>query len=68
MAHDSKEATAQPNKTIVPVGPGGTPGHLLRMLVMVFTGGFIYPNTFVEGMDLTAIQKQHQEPTEKKQK
>jgi len=38
------------------------------MLVMVFTGGFIYPNTFVEGMDLTAIQKQHQEPTEKKQK
>lgn len=68
MAQDSKAATAQPNKTIVPVGPGGAPGHLLRMFVMVCTGGFVYPNTFVEGMDLTAIQKQHQETTEKKQK
>lgn len=68
MAQVSKEATARPNKTIVPVGPGGTPGHLLRMFVMVCTGGFVYPNTFVEGMDLSAIQKLHQDPTEKKQK
>ena len=66
MAPVSKKATAQFNKTIVPIGPGGTPGHLLRMIVMIITGGFVYPNTFVEGMDLSAIQKLHQEPTDKK--
>ena len=53
MAPVSKKATAQYNKTIVPIGPGGTPGHLLRMIVMIITGGFVYPNTFVEGMDLS---------------
>ncbi len=68
MAQNSKEATAQFNKTIVPVGAGGTPGHLLRMFVMICTGGFVYPNTFVEGMDLSAIQKRHQQPDEKKPK
>ncbi len=68
MAQSSRDATAQSNKNIVPIGSGGVPGHLLRMLVMIFTGGFIYPNTFVEGMDLTAIQKVHQEPTEKNNK
>ena len=65
MAQVSKEATAQTNKNVVPIGGGGTPGHLLRMLVMICTGGFVYPNTFVEGMDLTTLQKTHQEPTEK---
>ena len=68
MAQSSRDTTAQSNKNIVPIGPGGVPGHLLRMLVMIFTGGFIYPNTFVEGMDLTAIQKVYQEPTEKNNK
>ena len=65
MAQSPKETTAQTNKNVVPIGPGGVAGHLLRMVVMIFTGGFIYPNTFVEGMDLTSIQKVHQEPTEK---
>ena len=46
------------NPNVVPVGSGGTLGHIGRMIVMVFTGGFVYPNTFVEGMDLTAIQKE----------
>ena len=68
MAQSSNETTAQVNKNVVPVGPGGVPGHLFRMLVMIFTGGFMYPNTFVEGMDLTAIQKVHQEPTERSNK
>jgi hypothetical protein len=46
------------NPNVVPIGPGGTLGHIGRMIVMVITGGFVYPNTFVEGMDLTAIQKE----------
>jgi len=28
------------------------------MIVMVCTGGFLFPNVFVEGMDCTAIQKE----------
>ena len=46
------------NPNLVPIGSGGTLGHIGRMIVMVFTGGFAYPNTFVEGMDCTAIQKE----------
>jgi hypothetical protein len=53
-----------PNKNVVPIGGGGVPGHLLRMIVMICTGGFAYPNTFVEGMDLTAIQKSHLDPAD----
>ena len=68
MAQSSKETIAQTNKNVTPIGGGGLPGHLLRMVVMICTGGFIYPNTFIEGMDLTAIQKIHQEPTEKSNK
>ena len=45
------------NRNIVPVGPGGTWGRIGRMIVMVCTGGFVYPNVFIEGMDCTAIQK-----------
>lgn len=44
------------NPTIVPRGPGGTLGHIARMIAMVCTGGFAFPNTFIEGMDCTAIQ------------
>jgi hypothetical protein len=62
IARATTGTTAQISKTVVPVGGGGLPGHLLRMAVMVFTGGFVFPNTFVEGMDLTAIQKEHQLP------
>ncbi len=48
------------NQNVVPVGPGGTLGRIGRMIVMVCTGGFAYPNVFVEGMDCTAIQKETQ--------
>ncbi len=49
------EQSVKPN--VVPVGPGGVPGRVFRMVLMLLTGGFMYPNTFVEGMDLTAMQK-----------
>jgi hypothetical protein len=50
------EETRNPN--VVPIGPGGVAGRIFRMIVMVCTGGFLYPNVFVEGLDCTAIQKQ----------
>ena len=68
MAQIAKEATAQTNKNVVPIGAGGLPGHLLRMIVMICSGGFVYPNTFVEGMDLTALQKTHEMPVKKSNK
>lgn len=46
------------NSNIVPPGPGGTLGHIGRMIAMVFTAGFAFPNAFVEGLDCTAIQKE----------
>lgn len=46
------------NQNVVPAGPGGTLGLIGRMIVMVCTGGFAYPNVFVEGMDCTAIQRE----------
>ena len=49
-----------PNPNVTPLGPGGFPGLILRRLLMVCTGGFAFPNSFVEGMDLTAIQKKNQ--------
>ena len=48
------------NRNVVPQGPGGVWGRLGRMIVMVCTGGFVYPNVFVEGMDCTAIQEETQ--------
>ena len=45
------------NPNVVPVGPGGAVGHILRMIVMVCSGGFLFPNVFIEGLDCTAIQK-----------
>ena len=35
-------------------------GHWIRMIICFCTFGFIYPNAFVEGMDLTAIQRAHE--------
>ena len=52
------EQTLNPN--IVPHGPGGKLGHLGRMIAMVCTGGFAFPNAFVEGMDCTGIQAETQ--------
>ena len=49
------EQTLNPN--IVPKGPGGVLGHIGRMIAMVCTAGFAFPNAFVEGMDCTAIQQ-----------
>ena len=49
-----------PNPNVVPVGPGGIAGRILRMIGMVCTGGFLFPNVFIEGLDCTAVQKQSQ--------
>lgn len=46
------------NPNVVPSGAGGTLGHIGRMIAMVCTGGFLFPNAFVEGKDCTAIQKE----------
>ena len=35
-------------------------GRWIRMTICFCTFGFIYPNAFVEGMDLTAIQRAHE--------
>ncbi len=48
------------NANIVPRGPGGTAGHIARMIAMICTAGFAYPRAFVEGLDCTAIQKETQ--------
>lgn len=46
------------NPNVVPVGPGGLPGRTWRFVVMVLTAGFVYPNTCVEGLDLTKVQNE----------
>ena len=48
------------NRNLVTPGPGGVWGRIGRIIVMVCTGGFVYPNVFVEGMDCTAIQEETQ--------
>ena len=48
------------NPNAVPVGLGGIPGRIVRMIVMVCSGGFLFPNAFIEGLDCTAIQKETQ--------
>lgn len=42
---------------IVPVGPGGILGRLGRFIVFVCSGGFLYPNVFIEGLDCTKVQE-----------
>ncbi len=56
------------NPNIVPPGPGGVVGHIGRMIAMLCTGGFAFPNAFVEGLDCTAIQKETQGPLYDKKK
>jgi len=48
------------NPNIVPPGPGGLVGRIARMIAMLCTGGFAFPNVFVEGMDCTSIQRETQ--------
>ena len=43
-------------KFVVPYGAGGALGRFGRILIFVFTGGFLFPNVFIEGMDCTRIQ------------
>ena len=43
-------------KFVVPHGTGGALGRFGRVMIFVFTGGFLYPNVFIEGMDCTRIQ------------
>jgi hypothetical protein len=52
------EQTLNPN--IVPAGPGGLVGRIARMIAMVCTGGFAFPNVFIEGVDCTGIQLETQ--------
>ena len=52
------EQVSNSNPNVVPKGPGGTLGHILRMAVTVVTAGFVYPRSFVEGMDCTALQRE----------
>jgi len=40
-----------------PIGSGGVLGHIGRMIVMVCTFGFVYPNAFIEGMNATEIDR-----------
>ena len=61
MAQVSEVASEKLNPNVVPKGPGGAAGHAFRMIVMLCTGGFMYPNCFVEGMDCTALQKQFEQ-------
>ena len=45
---------------VVPIGPGGMLGRIGRIVIFVATGGFLYPNVFIEGMDCTRIQNEMQ--------
>ena len=38
-----------------------TLGHWMRMIICFCTFGFVYPNAFVEGMDLTNIQRGYED-------
>ena len=40
----------------VPVGPGGLLGRIGRIVIFTASGGFLYPNVFIEGMDCTKLQ------------
>ncbi len=50
---------SQANPFTVPVTSAitYTLGHWLRMIICFCSAGFVYPNAFVEGMDLSAIQR-----------
>lgn len=49
---DTKRSTK-----IVPVGHGGVAGKAMRIAVLFGTAGFVFPNVFLEGMDMTAMHK-----------
>jgi hypothetical protein len=36
------------------------PKQLFRMIICFCTFGFVFPNAFVEGLDLTAIQRSNE--------
>ncbi len=56
-------ATAQAKRSTdrytYPVGGGGIPGRIARMLIMVVTFGFVYPNAFVEGMSAADLDSNY---------
>ena len=47
------------NTRIVPVGPGGVVGKVIRIAILFGTAGFVYPNVFLEGIDMNAMHKKH---------
>jgi hypothetical protein len=52
---------AQPSSaSIAAVDTTNTLGHWIRMIICFCSFGFVYPNAFVEGMDLTAIQGEYE--------
>ena len=55
MEQSPTQQSIDPN--MQPRGGGGPVGHVIRMILTVCSGGFAFPNSFVEGMDLTALQK-----------
>lgn len=62
-AGKSKSKQGAHDPRIVPTGPGGMPGKIFRCLVHVCTGGFAYPNVWIEGMDL--MEKHRQDANER---
>ncbi len=50
---------------IVPIGPGGLAGKTMRIAVLFATAGFVYPNVFLEGIDMIAMHTQHMKNAER---
>jgi hypothetical protein len=51
---------------IVPVGPGGMAGKVMRIAMLVGTAGFAYPNVFIEGMDMNELHRKHMQNAERR--
>ncbi len=51
------QATTVANQNVQPIGTGGVLGHIGRMIVMVCTFGFVFPNAFIEGMNATEYDR-----------
>ena len=51
------ETTMSQTTTYTDTAVTNTAGHWIRMIICFCSFGFVYPNAFVEGMDLTAIQR-----------
>lgn len=50
---------------IVPVGPGGVAGKIMRIAMLIGTAGFAYPNVFLEGLDMNEMHRRHMKDAER---